>query len=384
MTNIRQNFVKFITSFVLIFFISACDPIQEFQNVHHHKGSEIVDVAILLPKSGPEATLGKEYGQMVKIGLSDGAKSKIRVTSYDSTDQEKLNQSLEKISESGADIIIGPIYTEPTKIVAEKLASKGKIIVSLSNNPALARNQVFVFGHAPMRQMEQLTNYLLDNGYKNYILLLPSNRRANLESKILSDIIAASGGTLDKVEFYGSSESDIAKSVQTVSAQVDALNENDQNLKQPVILVSDDPATLQILYTNAMKHHLDKKAIIAGDNQINIDSSLPLNITFTGALNNISQSLESRAKKAGINHISFMHAIAYDAGRMVGENIGTNYNKKKFLTNMHSVKEFDGISGRIHFIDSIAQRQYDIIKKENGGYHKISIEKAENKFNNSK
>ncbi len=377
MTNIKQNFIKFITSFALIFFISACEPLQGLSNARNTMGQNVVDVAILLPMSGPETDLGKEYGQMIKIGLSDGAKSKIRVTSYDSSDQEKLSQSLDKILESGTDIIIGPIYTTPTKLVAEKLRNKGKIILSLSNNPALAEKQIFVYGHAPMRQLEQLSNYFLDNGYKDYILLLPSSRRANLESQVLSDIINTSGGTLDKVEFYGSTPEEIAKSVKAISDRVDSLNENDLNLSQPVVLLSDDPATLQILYTNAAKYNLDKKAILAGDNQINTDSTTPMNITFTGALNNTSQNLAPRAKKAGINHISFMHTIAYDAGRIVSENIGKTYNKKRFLENMHSTKEFDGTSGKIHFVDSIAQRQYDIIKKDNGEYHKAPAYKNE-------
>lgn len=378
MTNIKQNFIKFITSFALMFFITACEPLQELSNVRNARGQNVVDVAILLPMSGPETDLGKEYGQMIKIGLSDGAKSKIRVTSYDSSDQEKLNQSLDKILESGTDIIIGPIYTAPTKLVAEKLRNKGKIILSLSNNPALAEKQIFVYGHAPMRQLEQLSNYFLDNGYKDYILLLPSSRRANLESQVLRDIINTSGGTLDKVEFYGSTPEEIAKSVKTVSDRVDSLNENDLNLNQPVILLSDDPATLQILYTNAAKYNLDKKAILAGNNQIDTDSTTPVNITFTGGFNSTSQNLMPRAKKAGIDYISFMHTIAYDAGRTVSENIGKTYNKKKFLEKMHSMKEFDGASGKIHFVDSIAQRQYDIIKKENGEYHKAQAHNDDN------
>jgi ABC-type branched-subunit amino acid transport system substrate-binding protein len=332
--------------------------------------AEIIDVAILTPKIGPEAELGKEYAQMVKMGLADSAKSKIRVTSYDSSTPENLRESLNKIADLGTDIIIGPIYTEPTKIAATKFENQGKIIFSLSNNPSLANQQVFILGHAPMRQLEQLTNHFLDNGYKNYILLLPSNRRATLESKILSEIVDASGGVLDKTEFYGGSEQEIADAVASVSARVDELNENDQNLKQPVILLSDDPATLQILYSNVTKYNLDKKAVIAGDNRINSDPASKTHITFTGALNNTSQKLAARAR----HHISFMHALAYDAGRIVGENIGSHYNKKAFLDKVNAMQNFEGASGNIHFTDSIAQREYDIIEQQNGKWHKLEKE----------
>ncbi|MDP4832906.1 MAG: penicillin-binding protein activator [Rickettsiaceae bacterium] len=372
MLNIKQKFLKFIISFACLVSISACEQL----GVKNIVGKNVVDIAILMPMSGPEAELSKEYAQMVKIGLSDGAKTKIRVTSYDSADKDKLNESLDKIFETGTDLIIGPIYSEATQIVANKVKGKGTLVISLSNNPVLADQQVFIHGHAPMRQLEQLTNYFLDNNYKNYIALLPSGRHSNSVSKILRDMISNANGTLARVEFYGNTPEDIAKSVKIVSDSVDNLNENDFNLTQPVIILADDSATLQILYNNAHKYNLDKKAIISGDSRADIDSSPPTNITFTGSLNITNTDLVERAKKAGINHISFMHAIAYDAGKMASNYIGTSYNKTKFLSDMNGSEPFVGISGKIHFTDSIAQRQYDIIIKENGEYR--TVEKKEN------
>ena len=367
MLNIKQKFLKLIISFICLISVSACNQ-SDFKNT---RGKNLVNIAILLPLSGPEAELSKEYVKMIKIGLSDSAKTKIRVTTYDS-EQQKLNKSLEKIFEQGTDIIIGPIYSETTKTVANKVKGKGTIVLSLSNKPVLADKQVFIYGHAPMRQLEQLTNYFLENNYKNYIALLPSGRHSSTVSKILHDMIESGDGTLAHVEFYNSSPKDIAGSVHTVSSSVDNFNENDFNLTQAVILLADDPATIQMLYNNARKYKLDKKAIIAGDSRIDIELSSPVDITFTGSLSIINTDLSVRSKLAGINHISFMHAIAYDAGKMIGEYIGTGYNKTKFLNKMNSTEPFIGISGSIHFIDSIAQRQYDIIKKENSKYQAVS------------
>ena len=367
MLNIKQKFLKLIISFICLISISACNQ-SDLKNIG---GKNVVDIAVLLPMSGSEAELSKEYVQMIKIGLSDSAKTKIRVTTYDS-EQQRLSQSLEKIFEQGTDIIIGPIYSETTKTVANKIKGKGTIVLSFSNNPVLADKQVFIYGHAPMRQLEQLTNYFLENNYKNYIALLPSGRHSSTVSKILHDMIANGDGTLSRVEFYGNSPEDMADSMHVVSDSVDNLNENDFNLTQPVVLLADDPATLQLLYSSARKYKLDKKAVIAGDSRVDINLSSPMDITFTGSLNIINTDLSARTTKAGIGHISFMHAIAYDAGKMIGEYIGTGYNKTKFLSKMNSPETFAGISGSIHFTDSIAQRQYDIIKKKNGEYQTVS------------
>ena len=72
MLNIKQKFLKFIISFTCLISISACDQVKDFSSVKNMIGKNVVDIAILMPMSGPEAELSKEYAQMVKIGLSDG------------------------------------------------------------------------------------------------------------------------------------------------------------------------------------------------------------------------------------------------------------------------------------------------------------------------
>jgi hypothetical protein len=77
-------------------------------------------------------------------------------------------------------------------------------------------------------------------------------------------MITNRSGTLARVEFYGNSPEEMAKSVRLISDAVDNLNEDSFNLKQPVILVADDSATLEVFYNSAKNYNLDKKAIIAG------------------------------------------------------------------------------------------------------------------------
>ncbi len=374
MSNIKQKFLKFIISFACIVLISACsqtDKPSARKNIADQKG---IDVAIVLPLSGPEAALGKEYAQMIKLGLSDGAKTKIRVTTYDSSNPETLSKSLDKILEDGVDIIIGPVYSEETKAVAEKVKGKGTIVISLSNNPVLADKQTYVFGHAPMRQLEQITNYFLEKKHQNYITLLPAGRYSNTISKILKDMITSKGAALARLEFYGTTPEDLEKSLRLVSDTVDTLNENDYELTRPVILLADDQSALETLLKHAQKFSLDKKAILAGDSRIDLNFSEPITTTFTGSLNIVNFDLPARSAQLGIKHISFIHTLAYDAGRLVGNSIGSNYSKTKFVEQLNSAEPFHGASGAIGFVDSIAQRKYDIIKKENGQYKSVSNE----------
>ena len=369
MNNIKQKFTKFIISFCFLLVLTACESSNNNTNSKKSlSNNTITEVALLLPLSGENELLAKQYAGMIKMGLGDGAKTKIKVTSYDCSDEIKLKESIKRILEQKIKIIIGPIYSKDTKVLSAAIKDKDVIALSLSNDPTLADNNMFVFGHAPMRQIEQITTYLINNEYKNYVILLPTGRHTQIVSKIIQNIIANKEATLSRMEFYNNTDEDIEKAVNIVSDTVSNLNEQDEILKRPVVIVGDDPENLKRIYQFAKNFNLDKKAVIAGDNRIDVIDDKQFEIIYTGSIALENGNIKQRATTLGVNYFSFMHALAYDAGKIIASNIIGNYNKEDFLTRLKSSKKFSGISGKIHFVDSIAQREYEIIKKQNGIY----------------
>ena len=216
--------------------------------------------------------------------------------------------------------------------------------------------------------MEQITTYLINNEYKNYIILLPAGRYSQTVSKIIQNIIANKDAALSRMEFYNNSDEDIEKAINIVADTADNLNEYDENLKRPVVIVGDDPENLKRIYKIAKNFNLDKKAIIAGDNRIDVDQDQQFDIIYTGAIALDNGNLKQRAATLGVNHFSFMHTLAYDAGKIIASSIVNGYNKEEFLSRLQSSEKFSGLSGKIYFVDSIAQREYEIIRKQNGAY----------------
>ena len=369
MNNIKQKFTKFIISFCFLLVLTACESSNNNTNSKKSlSNNTITEVALLLPLSGENELLAKQYAGMIKMGLGDGAKTKIKVTSYDCSDEIKLKKSIKRILEQKIKIIIGPIYSKDTKVLSAAIKDKDVIALSLSNDPTLADNNMFIFGHAPMRQIEQITTYLINNEYKNYVILLPTGRHTQIVSKIIQNIIANKEATLSRMEFYNNTDEDIEKAVNIVSDTVSNLNEQDEILKRPVVIVGDDLENLKKIYQFAKNFNLDKKAVIAGDNRIDVIDDKQFEIIYTGSITLENGNLKQRAANLGINYFSFMHALAYDAGKIVASNIIGNYRQEDFLTRLKSSKKFSGVSGKLYFIDSIAQREYEIIKKQNGVY----------------
>jgi len=391
--NISHFFSKFIIVFALTSALMACSsgPKENQRQMQHNQEEEAnippVQVAIIMPLSGPEESLGLQYAAMAKQGLTESAKTKLQIHIYDGASASALDESINKILDNGIDIVIGPVYSEATKIATAKLAHIGIPIISLSNNPALATPNTYVFGHAPMRQLETMSNYLLSHGYKNYIILLPDGNYSRSVSQVLEQNILSQGGNHIITEYYSPDQNSMKQAAYNAAAAVDHVNENPFEDKKPVIIIADDSRALAHLLPHMQHYQLDKKAIIAGDGRLDLGGELAnIDIMFTGSENLLKVRVpllasaradaisathphNVNAMRSDIKHLSLMHILAYDAGKVVATAIGDKYNRKFFKKILSDTQYADAASSNmIYFVDNIALRRYDILHKSNGNY----------------
>lgn len=370
MLSITRKFSKIILMFFCAFYLSSCQTPKEEIIAPVKKGQKEIEIAILMPNNGTDSVIGKQYKDLIKMGLNDGVKSYIHVTSYDGSDEKNVLAAMDKIVLRKTKIILGPLYSNFTSLIAEKAKANDIVIITMSNNPALADDKLFVFGHAPLKQLIRIVNYY-GNNHKDFIALLPAGKHSKTVNQVMQNILIQKNATLSLAEFYEDNPESIAKAVKNISDNTDIINENSDSMK-PVIYISDDPKNLSLLAGSINKYNLDKKAILIGDNRTDIDYPENIDISFTGSLNLLNSNVPERAKALGINHMGFMHLLAYDLGRMTSSFIGEEFNLGKFLNRMSSKQNYIGLSGNIHFIDGIAQRKYDIIRKEDGIYATVS------------
>ncbi|WPY00405.1 Penicillin-binding protein activator [Candidatus Trichorickettsia mobilis] len=371
--NIIKTKISYFILFIVVGILSSCQTTSDIPEPH---APVVTDIAIMMPLSGADAVVGRQYNALIKMGIEDGLKgSHINVTSYDAADEKQALASLEKIIARKTKIILGPLYSPITSLIADKVKEHDIIVITMSNNPALADSKLFVFGHAPLKQLTRIVSYFLNAEAKHFIALLPAGQHAQTISKIIQEMAITQNSTLVRTEFYADNPESINKAVKIVEASVDNLNEMDDITSKPIIYLADDYKSLNLVFNSIHKYNLDKKAIIIGDNRIDIDSPVNIDITFTGSLNILNMNVSERAKDMGINHMSFMHAMAYDLGRMAISCIGDDFISYRFLSKLNSKQPYIGISGNLYFIDNIAQREYDIIKRENGTYSTLATSK---------
>ncbi|MFK8040041.1 MAG: penicillin-binding protein activator [Rickettsiaceae bacterium] len=349
----------------------SCSNVDRDYNDFSEAREEVVEIAILMPMTGPHAKLGQEYNKMIKMGLHDEAKTHIRVTSYDGSDEVQVMNAMKTIIERDTDIILGPLYSKLTSIISKQAQEHNIIIMTMSNDPSIADDNIFVFGHAPLKQIMKIVNHLLANQHHYFITLLPANEYSSNIAKIVQDIMVKHNAVLARAEFYEDTPESIIRAVGIVTSTVDNINEMDDQNTKPVILVSDNSQNLQLLYEVIDRYNLDKKAVIIGDNSIDIENA-KIDMTFVGSSNIFTSDVKDKGEIEGITHLSFMDALAYDLGRMAAYVIGYKFSPQSFLSRIYNSESFAGISGNIFYQSQpIAQRQYDIISKQNGVYTTI-------------
>ena len=362
--------------FIILIALTSC---TRDKNIYVKKLEPHMEVAIVLPLSGKERHQSLRLLKLITQGLEDGAKIQIKPTTYDCTTENMTLAAINDIAAKGTKIIIGPLFSATTALMKKKAKEHGITILTFSNNPALADDNIFVFGHAPVKQMERLVKYYLDKGYKNYFALLPQGAHSKNLKEIIESLVNKKDGTLAKAEFYSAYEDSINKAIRNISDAVDVLNEDSESNNKPVVYIGDYEENLPWLFDKFYQYSLDAKAEIIGDSRINISFDKPLNLTYTGSLNIEDTNLKERFKfLVGTSNLNYLEGLAYDLGLITANAIGVKYHKPDFFNKLNDAGGYVGVTGIVRFNKKIAERKYDIIRRT-GRKHKV-IDYAGEKF----
>ncbi|MDX1917373.1 MAG: hypothetical protein SFT68_05265 [Rickettsiaceae bacterium] len=328
------------------------------------------EIAILMPLSGPSGEQGRKLAEIIKIGLESNLNSIISTTTYDVATEEYTNQALSKMRLKRTQIILGPLFTPSVEMISPYAIQNNTIVLTLSNNPALAREDfIYVMGHQPLRQTDFLIKYLASKQFDHIILLAPNSKNALNLKKVIGEFASKQNLSLHKAYFYNSLD-EIKGMVSNISNDVDLALEDDSKDTIPVILVMEENvANLQEIYNEAIKSKLDSKAVIAGDSRINIDFHDDINLLFVGSDKEINPSVMSKIKnELQINHLGYLELVAYDTGSLAALCINESFERGLFLNKLKSNFWHKGLSGDIKFQDAIAQRKYSIIERSGQSY----------------
>ncbi len=324
-----------------------------------------------MPLSGPHAERGRILAELIKIGLEDRLKGFITTNTYDVATDELAEQASKKLLLKNTNIILGPLFTHNVQNFEKMVKTHNIFMISLSNNPLIAdESNIYVFGHAPLKQTHRMIEYLSSNGFKEFAVLLPKNRSSDNMSKVLSELIESNGGVIITNQQYTNDPQSIEEAVQKISESVDQSIENiDNNVKPAVFVVEDNENSIRMIFESIKKYNLDKKSIIAGDSRIDTATDIDITLIFTGSRHILdTKSFEKLQNQLGIQHLDYLENLAYDLGAMVSTYIGISYARETLMNRLQNPVWYNGLSGNIRFNQHIAERKYSIIERSGKNY----------------
>ncbi|MCC8417689.1 MAG: penicillin-binding protein activator [Rickettsia endosymbiont of Bryobia graminum] len=260
MNIIKQKFLNTIVSFICCMILLGCQSNKEVETPIEER--ETIEIAILMPLTGDNAVIGQQYNKLIKIGIEDSLQSYAHVTSYDGSDEKQVTAAIDKIIDRETKIILGPLSANLTAIVVSKVRQHDILVITMSNNPVLADTDLFVFGHAPLKQLTKIINYFCNKEYSYFFALLPDTQHSKNINQIIQDTLTQKNAYLVRSEFYSNLPESINDAVSNILNNVENLNEQEDISKKAVIYISGDSGNINLLFDSINKYNLDKKAVM--------------------------------------------------------------------------------------------------------------------------
>ncbi|MEO5373651.1 MAG: penicillin-binding protein activator [Alphaproteobacteria bacterium] len=159
--------------------------------------------ALLLPLSGPSASIGEAMLNSAQMALFETADDTLVLQPYDTHGTpEGAAQAAATALEQGARIILGPVFSASVKAVAPKARAASVGVVSFSTDTTAAGEGVYLTGFLLRQQVQRVVQFARSRGLEKFAVLAPSTEYGRAVVTALRETVAAASGTVAHVEFY--------------------------------------------------------------------------------------------------------------------------------------------------------------------------------------
>lgn len=163
-------------------------------------------VALLVPLTGKYAEVGKQLLDAAQLALFHFKNPNLELIPIDTKDTAQgAEQAAQKAVSERVSLILGPLFSDTTRIVSPIVASAGIQVISFSNDKSLVNTGAFVIGLRPEQQIARIVQFVnIQYGVEHMALLLPEGQAGEVMQKATTETLAEYNKrvALVKTEFY--------------------------------------------------------------------------------------------------------------------------------------------------------------------------------------
>ncbi len=191
-------------------------------------GAGGVGVALLVPRSaaGNGRATAEAFRNAAELALRDFPSAGIQIAVYDTRGTPSGAEAAVSLALSeGAEIILGPVFSNEVSAVAPQARAAGAPIVAFSSDAGVAGPGVYLLSFLPSDDVQRIVSYSASQGRRSFAALLPENAYGSVVEASFRSAVANAGGRIVAIETYATAAEAQAKAarIAAIAPQIDAL-----------------------------------------------------------------------------------------------------------------------------------------------------------------
>ncbi|TAG19606.1 MAG: penicillin-binding protein activator [Rhodobacterales bacterium] len=195
--------------------LSACVPTGGTATGPATGAGGTVQVALLIPSGSGQAQdelFGQNLENAARLAMADlsGVTIDLRVYRTGGSPAQASVSAKQAVDE-GAQVILGPFYSEEANAAGVAVANSGVNVLAFSNNTAIAGGNVFVLGQTFDNTAQRLASYAVRNGKSKVLIVHDRNVAGEVGKAAIERGVAAAGGSVVGISSYEFSQNGIVQ-----------------------------------------------------------------------------------------------------------------------------------------------------------------------------
>jgi ABC-type branched-subunit amino acid transport system substrate-binding protein len=159
-------------------------------------------VAVLVPLTGRDASLGQSILNAANLALLDTGGERIRITAYDTAGTGGAVRAANEAIAEGNGLILGPLLAEDVRAVAPIARRNDVPVIAFSNDVAVAGNGVFLMGFTPGQSIARVVSFARTRGAQSFGALVPTNVYGERAARAMTQAVEGARGRLVGVQTF--------------------------------------------------------------------------------------------------------------------------------------------------------------------------------------
>lgn len=193
-------------------------------------GAGQVKVGLILPVSAPgnAGLAGQSMRNAAEMAIAEFNNPNIQLLVKDDGGTAQAAQiSAQQAVDSGAQIILGPLFSQSVSFVAQVARPRNVPVIAFSTDANVATNGVYLLSFLPESDVNRIVQYAGSTGKRSYAALVPDNPYGTVVEAAFKQAIARRGGSqIIGLERYPHDKAAMAGPIRTIgqaSVRADAL-----------------------------------------------------------------------------------------------------------------------------------------------------------------